>query len=266
MVSGAAFLFASVNNFDFQRFAGLLAGTSLVIASSCVFNNLHDRKMDSKMERTKKRALVTGDIRVSSAVIFAIILGILGYLVLLKYTNVLTALIGLTGMFFYLVIYTPVKPRSQHATLLGSISGAVPPLAGYAASTNSVDLTAWMLFVIMLIWQMPHFYAIAIYRSKEYANANVPVLSVVKGNDSVVKQIIFYIFAFSVATICLYFIGDMSLTYLLAMVILGIFWLKIALEGPASLDIDRWAKKVFGTSLLVLLLFSLLISVNRFLP
>ncbi|MDE2589744.1 MAG: heme o synthase, partial [Patescibacteria group bacterium] len=172
----AGFLLASQGKIYFGLFMATLFGVSFVIASACVINNYLDRKIDKKMARTQKRALVTHAISPSHALVFATILGILGFLDLVVFTNGITFMIGLIGYIDYIVLYGLSKRKSIYGTLVGSISGATPIAAGYTAVTNRFDIAALLLFLIMVFWQMPHFYAIAIYRLKDYVAAGIPVL------------------------------------------------------------------------------------------
>ena len=176
--TAAGFFLAAKGNIDFLLLLKTLGGSSLIIASACVFNNYIDRDIDSKMTRTKNRTLVRGAVPDPIALLYGSLLGVIGFGVLIIYTNVLTVLVGATGMFFYVVMYSIWKRRSPYGTLVGSISGAVPPVAGYSAVTNSLDVGALILFLVLVFWQMPHFYAIAIRRREEYKEAGIPVLPV----------------------------------------------------------------------------------------
>ncbi len=128
------------------------------------------------MERTKNRELVTGKIPVRNAIIFAIVLGVLGFGILILGTNILTVCVAVLGVVVYLVLYTPLKPRSSVAPVIGSIAGAVPPVVGYTAVIGNLDAGAIMLFLILCLWQIPHFYAISIYRLEDYKAADIPIL------------------------------------------------------------------------------------------
>ncbi len=265
MTAIAGFLFASQGNINTLLLITTLVGVTLIIASGCVFNNYIDRDIDSKMERTKKRALVTGVIRPIPALVFASLLGMLGLTVLIVYTNQLTALIGILAFVSYVVVYGYAKRASVHGTLVGSIPGALSLVAGYTAVTAQLDVTALLLFLIMALWQMPHFYAIAIYRIKDYRAAGLPVLSIKSGIAATKKQILIYIVAFGFASALLYIYSYAGFVYLFVMLAMSIYWFWYALKGFKANDVNRWAKGVFGISLLTLLIFSVLISINNFL-
>ncbi len=175
LVAAAGFLFAAKGSVDWMLFAAMLVGLSLIIASGCVVNNIWDKEIDAKMERTKKRATVTGTISDTNAYIFAALLGLAGTFLLWQYTNNLTFAVAFAGWFVYVCLYTPLKPKSPFALFVGAFAGAVPPVVGYVAVTNSLDWYAWALFIFLYIWQLPHFLAIATYRYTEYAAAGVPL-------------------------------------------------------------------------------------------
>jgi protoheme IX farnesyltransferase len=265
MTALAGFLLASDGSINFSNLAILLIGIACVIAAACVTNNYIDRNIDKKMERTKKRGLVTGDISVKAALIYASILGTIGFILLMQ-INYVTVLVGMVGVIDYVVIYGYAKRRSVHGTFIGGVSGATALVAGYVAVTNSFDLAAGLLFLIMLIWQMPHFYAISIYRLKDYKAAGLPVMSVVKGVRHTQMASIFYIAAYLPAAASLTAFGITGVTYLGVMLLLSPAWLWMAMLGLDKQDETKWGHQVFGFSLIVLLVFSALLSINNFLP
>lgn len=244
----------------------MLVGISLVMGSACVFNNYLDRDIDSKMERTKNRAIVSGKVSVRSALIYASTLGILGFLLLYTLTNPLTAYVALFGHFAYVILYGFAKRQSVHGTVVGSISGAVPPVVGYVAMTNTIDTVAILLFFILVAWQMPHFYAIALYRAKDYAAASIPVLPLKSGIQTTKIQILVYILAFIVMSSLLTLLGYTGYLYLIVMLLLGSWWVYQSIRGFGAKDDSKWARKLFRVSLVVLLGFSLMISVDVLLP
>lgn len=260
------FFLASQGVIDWRLLLSVLAGTSLVIGSACAINNYIDRNIDAKMARTKKRALVDGTISPFSALLFATILGLTGFLILVLGTNQTTVLVGLVGFIDYLVFYSIWKRRSTLGTLVGSIAGATPVVAGYTAVTASFDLGALLLFLILACWQMPHFFSIAIYRRSDYASAGLPVLPVVKGAEAAKIQILCYVLAFIAAVGLLWSFGYTGFVYLIGMSLLGLRWLWLAIQGFAVSDDVAWARGMFKFSLMVILGFSLLISLDAWLP
>jgi heme o synthase len=266
ITAAGGFFLASKRHFDIDLFLAMLLGLSFIIGSACVFNNYIDRDIDKKMDRTKKRALVSGDISVRNALIYAVLLGLSGAAILGLFTNWLALRVALAGLFAYVVVYGIAKRRTVHGTVIGSISGAVPPVVGYTAVTKHLDGGALLLFIILVCWQMPHFYAIAIYRSKDYAAAHIPVLPLVSGVRNTKLQMTAYILAFTAASIALAGFGYAGTTYLVVMILVSLAWLKLAFQGFNTKDDNAWARKLFRFSLIVTLVFSLMISTNAWLP
>lgn len=258
----AGFLLASNGEIDWRLFSATLVGISLVIASACVFNNLIDRDIDERMERTKNRALVTGSVSATSAILYATVLGIVGFVVLWLYANLLAMLIAFAGWFVYVCLYSPLKRRSIYATLAGSIAGAVPPAVGYTAVTNKFDLGAILLFFILVSWQMPHFYAIAIRRLDEYKAAAIPILALKKGVYFTKINILVYILGFIISASLLTVFGYTGYVYLAVALILGLTWLWMGVEGFKASNDQVWARKMFLFSLVVILALSLTISID----
>ena len=258
----AGFLLAAHGNVSYLLLVETLAGISLIIACGCVYNNYIDREIDTKMARTKNRALVKGLISKRSALTYGTVLGILGFIILAVHTNMLTVIIGLVGLFFYVVVYGVAKRRSVHGTLVGSISGALPPVAGYTAVTGHIDATAVTLFFILVFWQMPHFYAIAIYRLHDYQAAKLPVLPAVKGLAVTKRDILLYTAAFGVTATALTFSAHTGPAYCVVALVVSLLWLLSGIRGLSAADNERWARKMFGLSLLVLSVLCVAIGVT----
>jgi heme o synthase len=267
LTAAAGFLLASRGNPDPILFLALVIGSTLVIASACVLNNYFDRDIDRVMARTKTRAVAAGVIPGRNAVIFGSILGAAGFAILYQYTSILVIVLGAIGFIDYLIFYAMLgKRKSMHGTLIGSISGAIPILAGYAAVSGAIDAGAVIVFLILFFWQMPEFYSIAIYRHDEYKKAGVPVISVVKGIAQTKLQILIYTVLFVISTLLLFVFGYVGIMYLIVMGILDIIWLGIGIQGFTAKDTNLWARNMFRFSLIILLAFSILISLTGILP
>jgi len=262
----AGFLLASREEFNAGLFVAMLAGISLVMAGGCVFNNIFDKDIDAKMDRTKNRALVTGKISQTGAFVYGLVLVLLGVMVLYFYTNNVALAAALAGFIFYVGFYTPFKRRTVYGTLIGAVAGAVPPVVGYAAVTNAIVPGAVILFFILVFWQMPHFYAIAMYRLKDYTAAAIPALPVKKGVMRTKVEMILYIIAFTVVAIMLSVYGLTGIFYTVVAVIFGLAWLWYAIQGFKAVDNILWAKKMFRFSLIVLTVLSIMMMVNAFVP
>lgn len=259
LTAGAGFLLAARGVIDARLLLIFLAGIALVMASACVFNNILDRNIDKKMKRTKTRATVTGEISPTQAVIYGIILGSVGF-VLLAMTSWMVFWLGIAAHFLYVVVYGIAKRVSIHGTLVGAIPGAMPPMAGYVAAAH-LDLGAWLLFFIMVAWQMPHFYAISIFRRKEYEAAGIPVMSVKRGVVATKRQMIVYISLFALLSLLLSYCGYTGILFAIAMMTLSIIWLY-RMRSVRATDDNKWAREMFGYSLKVLLVFCLLLSIE----
>ncbi|GAC1502427.1 MAG: heme o synthase [Candidatus Saccharimonadales bacterium] len=257
----AGFFFAAQGNINLKLFAFSILGICLVIASACVVNNYIDRGIDAKMTRTKSRALVIGNISEQNALIFAAGLGLCGFTLLFMYTNILTLGLGLVGFVFYIIVYGISKRRSVYGTLIGTISGAIPPLAGYCAVTNQISYQAVILFLILVFWQLPHFYAIAIYRQKEYSTANIPVHPVIKGSSNTHIMILIYIILFAAACISLYVLNYASIYFLVAISLVSIGWIRLAILGITANTIDS-ARSIFLFSLITIIVFCVSLSLD----
>jgi protoheme IX farnesyltransferase len=258
----AGFLFAAKWHIDFGLLFAVIAGTSLVIAAACVFNNCIDRNIDKVMGRTKKRALVTGSISLSNAIIFGVVLGLIGFTVLTWFTNSLVVIIGAIAFIDYVVLYGWSKRRSTWGTIVGSISGAAPIVAGYVAVTNRIDIGAILLFLLLVLWQMPHFYAIALYRLDDYKAARIPVLPAVNGLQATKLQVLLYIVGFIAAAIALTGFGYAGYTFLAIMVILSSVWLWKGLRDFHTPDSKSWGRGMFLFSLIIILALSISLSVG----
>lgn len=262
----AGFLLASRGTIDWSVFIGITTGTILVIASGCVFNNYIDRDIDKKMKRTANRALVTGTISGSSALIFAGLLGLGGLAMLFSLTNSLTTLIGFIGLYSYVVLYGLAKRKTKYGTLIGSIPGAIPPLAGYTAVTGSLDMAAGLLFLALVTWQIPHFYAIAIFRSKDYAAAGLPVLPLVDGVRKTKYSILYYVGLFTITATALTLTDNTGGVFLAIVTTTGLIWLWFGIKNFRMKDSNAWARQMFFASLFVLLVFSFALSIDSFMP
>lgn len=245
-------------------FLAMLLGICAVMASACAFNNVIDRDIDIMMERTKQRAVPMGVISPSHALVFASALLLIGMSLLVFGTNMLTALVALAGHFAYVVLYGVAKRKTVHGTLVGTISGSTPPVIGYVAATGTLDLTVLLLFLILVAWQMPHFYAIAIFRRDDYAKAKIPVLTVVRGMEATRRQIIVYVTLFIISCIALGLFGGASLLTTLIMLLVGGYWLYLCLQPATPDELNGWARKQFGWSLMLLVILSVTWSLDSF--
>jgi len=256
-----------VKHFDAGLFVATIVGMTLVVGAACALNNVFDRDIDQLMTRTKNRAVASGQLSVRRATSFALVLGTTGMVILSLWTNWLVVSIGIIGFVVYVWLYGALSKRSSiHGTLVGSISGALPILAGYVSVSNQLDTAAALLFLMLFFWQFPEFYSIAIYRRQEYKAAGVPVMPVVKGVPVTVLQIFIYTALFVLSTLLLTPFGYTGWCYFILMGIVGLRWLQLGWQGLHSKDPDGWARRMFHFSMIVILVLTIGLALGPRLP
>lgn len=258
----AGFWIAAKWNIDWVVLLLMLVGTTMVMASSCVINNYWDRDLDKRMARTETRALPSGRLKPSVVLWYGLVLGAVG-LSALGAINLLSFVLGVIGMFVYAVIYTMwLKRTSTLSTVVGAISGAMPPVIGYCAVTGSMDLGAWLIFAILFLWQPPHFWALSIRRMEEYRAAGYQVLPVVKGAKRTKIHMIPYLIGLFPVTYLLYHFNYVGMYYLVIALVLLATWTYISLSGFLAKDDNAWAKKSFIYSIYYLTFSSIVMILN----
>ena len=257
------FLFASKGHIEIAALLMTVIGISLVVASGCVLNNCIDRKMDRKMERTRKRVLAQGRMSPKAAVFYASLLCMMGIPMLWAATNMLSVGIVLAGLGIYVGIYSLyLKRHSIYGSLVGSLAGAAPPLAGYCAVSSHINMQALILLSIFSLWQMPHCYTIAIFRIQDYSAAAIPVMPVKQGIPAAKKHIVGYILAFISASLMLTVGGYTGYLYFVVVSVMGLSWLYLARSGYRTPDDRLWAKKLLVFSLLNIFVLSIMMSID----
>lgn len=241
---------------EFSLMFWAVLGTALVSGSANTINMVWDQDIDRVMNRTAHRPLVTGAISPRNALIFSGVIGFLGVAILTVFANPLAALMGVCGHAFYVVIYTMwLKRRTPQNIVIGGAAGAFPPLIGWAAVTNDLNLTAWLIFAIIFLWTPPHFWALALYKDTEYGKANIPMMPNVKGHRETKFQMLLYLMLLLGATTFLTLSGIMGIIYFVSSVLLGAgfvyFCVKTAFDESPQ---QPWAKKTFAYSIVYLAL------------
>ncbi|MCE5317676.1 MAG: heme o synthase [Parachlamydia sp.] len=262
LTMAAGFLLASKGVWYFGLFFATFMGLAFVMASACILNNYIDRQRDSKMERTKNRALARGTISGRSAILFAALLGGVGGLILLAYTNLLALSVAAVGYFVYVVLYSVWKGRTIYGTAIGSIAGAVPPAVGYCAVSNQLDGGVLILFAMLVLWQMPHFFSIAMTHFNDYVAAEIPVLPVIKGIWRTKIHMLLYILAFTFSAMLLTLFGYTGNFYLAVALVLGLTWFGLCLAGFAYQNDQLWARSMFRLSLVLITAICFAISLD----
>lgn len=246
-----------------------LIGGALSAGSANAFNCYIDADIDKIMGRTKNRPLVTGELTKAEALWFAWGIGALSVVWLWVTVNLLSALLSLAAILFYVFVYTlGLKRRTPQNIVWGGAAGAMPALIGWAAVTNEVSLTAWILFLIIFLWTPPHYWPLSMRYLDDYREAGVPMLPVVAKNEVVGRQIILYAWAYLAATLLLIPIAGMGITYTAVAVIAGAWftWESHRLYTEAKVGIPKNPMRLFHGSISHLTLLFLAIAIDPLLP
>lgn len=252
------FFLAAQGSIDILLLLLTLLGTTLVVASGCVVNNVIDQDIDTKMQRTQNRALVKKTISPTIALVYALVLGVIGFSILWFGVNGYAFLFAMIGFIVYVGFYSLwTKRTSIHQTVIGSISGASPPVIGYTAVTHQFDVAALLLFLAYALWQMPHSWAIAIYRFDDYKNAGIPILPVARSIYRTKIECVIYILLFAAVLNGLYCFGYTNVFFLITFNALTAYWLYLSVIGFKAENDQLWAKRFFLYSVILITLLSL---------
>src|SRR5450755_3610999 len=245
---------------DWRVALAAVAGIWLVAAAAAAFNCLVERRIDSRMARTSWRATATGELTTRQALVFSMLLGGAGSLILWFSVNALTMWLTLATFIGYAVVYTVLlKPLTPQNIVIGGASGAMPPVLGWTAISNDVAPQALILFLIIFVWTPPHFWALALYRAKEYANAGLPMLPVTHGPAYTRLQIVLYTIALFAVSLLPFAIRMSGWIYLITAVILGGVFIVYAVTLQRRYS-DRLSRQTFRYSIVYLAaLFSALL-------
>ena len=245
------------------NFLYLISGTFISSSGACILNQYFEVEFDMKMNRTKNRPLPTGIIKLNNALILGLFFSFFGPIILLK-INFLTALISFLTIFIYIAIYTPLKRYYSFNTIIGAIPGALPPLGGWVAATNQVNIEGLLLFGILFCWQIPHFYSLAIIYKEDYNRGGFKMLPGVTENSNLVNfQIIFFTMALIYSSIGIYVLNLTSFIYVIGAVLLGLIFLiysSIIIFDYSS----KAVKNIFIFSIIYLPSLLLLILIDSF--
>ena len=238
-------------------------GGYMAAGSANAINMVIDSDIDQRMKRTSTRPTVTQEISSQNALLFAFILAIGSFMILWLSANLLSAMLALSGLAFYVVIYTLfLKRRTWHNIVIGGAAGAFPPLVGYAAVTNELTPLAWCLFALIFVWTPVHFWTLALMIKEDYAKAGVPMLPVVHGEQATILQIIFYAVLTSLISVFPFVQHDVGWTYLGLAAILNIVLLLRCFQLYKKPDRPR-ALSLYKYSMAYLALIFLMMALDR---
>ena len=233
-----------------------LVGGTLAAASAQTLNCIYDKDIDYEMQRTRKRPIPSGRVQPQHALLFAMVLAGLSFGLMAWFVNVLSALLALSGIFVYMLVYTHwLKRHSTQNIVIGGAAGAIPALVGWAAVTNELSWTAWFLFAIVFFWTPPHFWALAMMICDDYAEVDVPMLPVVKGMTETAAQVFAYtVFVVPLTFGLIYPLGESGWVYGAFATVLGWVFISKAWELRQTPADKMKARSLFKYSILYMML------------
>jgi protoheme IX farnesyltransferase len=254
LVTTACGAFAAPGTVGISRLSLMLLGLSLVVGSANAFNMYLERDTDAAMRRTRERPLPAGRLAPEIALVFAGALAVVGLLGVTLLVNPVCGLLSAAALGTYVLLYTPLKRLTPWALHVGAVPGAIPPLIGWASVTGSLNFAALTLFLILLVWQLPHFLAIAIFRQSDYEAAGLRVLPAVKGLFAAKLEIVLYAVLLLGASVLPVYAGIAGPVYLGVALALGLAFAGFSLYGLRRDSGTRWARRLFFASMPYLIL------------
>ncbi len=249
----------SMGNVDPVLAFWTLLGTGMAAAGSAVLNMVIDRDLDSRMERTQERPLPRGAVSPRSSAVFGISLIVLSLIVMAVFVNLPALILTFVASFTYVVIYSYfLKRRTPLATEIGGISGSLPPVIGYVAGSGEVDLKAFVLFLILFMWQPPHFWALAIKYKEDYGRAGIPTLPVVRGVQITKVRTLLYTASLLPLSALPSLIGMTGVLYFITAVVSSLLYIAFTLKFLFSRK-EEGMKLFFVSIVYLAVLFSMMI-------
>lgn len=264
ITTAASMWIAADGRVDLGKFGITLLGGTLAAASAQTLNCIYDQDIDYEMLRTRARPIPSGRVQPRHALIFALVLGLLSFALFAAFVNVLSGCLALSGIVFYMLIYTHwLKRHTAQNIVIGGAAGSIPPLVGWAAVTGDLGWTPWLLFTLIFLWTPPHFWALALMIKDDYAQVNVPMLPVIAGEEKTVVQIWYYtLLVVPLSLLLVYPLHQLDWGYGAIAVLLGAQFLRKAWQlKRAPLDKDL-ARSLFKFSILYLMLLCLTMVVD----
>src|SRR5262245_9844740 len=264
MISGGLGSLMASTSFRSIVLVHSVLGIGLLGAGVSALNQYFERELDGRMRRTARRPLPAGELTPSQALVFGAAVSICGMLYILLLLNALTALIGLLTLIAYLFFYTPLKSKTRLCTFVGAFPGAAPVLMGWSATTNSLNLEAWILYAILFLWQFPHFYAIGWLYREDYARVGMLMLPSLDEHDegSTFRLILLSTQLLIIASLFLTFFAYTGTAYLVSAIILGICFYHFAYRASQSRS-KLAAKRLLHASVIYLPLLYLSMLIDR---
>jgi heme o synthase len=235
-----------------------LLGGTLAAASAQVMNCIYDQDIDYTMTRTRQRPIPSGKVQPRHALIFAAVLGVSSFSLLTIFANLLAAMLAMSGIVFYMLIYTHwLKRHTTQNIVIGGAAGSIPPLVGWAAVTGDLGLMPWLLFALIFLWTPPHFWALALMIKEDYAEVGIPMLPVVEGEEATVKQIwVYSLLVVPCSLLLMYPLGNLGIVYGAIAIYLGYKFLYKAWELKQDPTSNSLARGMFKYSIFYMMLLS----------
>ncbi len=252
MFTVAGGLWLSQTEVPVWRWVVALLATAGTVGAANAFNCFLERESDRYMARTAVRPLPQQRLEPLTALIFAGVLTVVSLPVLFLAVNVVTGVLGTIAIASYVLVYTPMKKRTRWAMVAGAVPGALPPLMGWTAATGRIETPGLVLFGILFFWQLPHFLAIALFRKAEYRAAGLTSVPLERGDHVARRQAVLYLLGLLPTSVLPVAVGVAGWLYLVVALVLGAGFFWVAVEGWQKALGDRWARKLFGVSLLYL--------------
>lgn len=264
LVTTALGVIAAPGSFTWVDMIATVFGTGLVVAGANALNMLIERESDQKMRRTVGRPLPTGRLSPDEALAFGVMVSILGLFTLAQFVATAAVALATVALLSYVLVYTPLKRISSVALYVGAVPGALPPAIGYAALTGTVDGVGLSLFLILFVWQLPHFLAITLFRADEYARAGLQVLP----NERGVQFTRWVALALSVLLLVVTLLPVWTLNagslYAIIAAVSGTLYVAWSARGLLPDADEKWARSFFFASMphLVLVMAALVVTIH----
>ena len=264
VITALSAIFLASDNFpSIQVLVAVIIGGTLASGGAGAINHSIDKEIDNTMKRTSERPVAGERISRFNALLFGIVLNLASFLILTYLTNMLAAMMAISGTLFYVLIYSIwLKKKTYHNIVIGGAAGCFPPLVGWSAVTGDLSLSAWYLFAIIFFWTPPHFWALAMLMKDDYSKANIPMLPSVVGIKATFKPMTLHTVTLILLTLVMTFINSkLSYIYFFSCLFIGTYYLFLTYK--LYKDYDRQNNlKIYKFSLLYMMLFSVIVIVD----
>ena len=264
VITALSAIFLASDNFpSIQVLIAVIIGGTLASGGAGAINHSIDKEIDNTMKRTSKRPVAGERISRFNALLFGIVLNLASFLILTYLTNMLAAIMAISGTLFYVLIYSIwLKKKTYHNIVIGGAAGCFPPLVGWSAVTGDLSLSAWYLFAIIFFWTPPHFWALAMLMKDDYSKANIPMLPSVVGIKATFKPMTLHTVTLILLTLVMTFVNSkLSYIYFFSCLFIGTYYLFLTYK--LYKDYDRQNNlKIYKFSLLYMMLFSVIVIVD----